>query len=36
MNLETIRGEINALDEELLKLFERRSVLTAQVAGYKK
>ncbi len=36
MNLETIRGEINALDEELLELFERRSALTAQVAGYKK
>ena len=36
MNLDTIRGEINELDAELLELFERRCALTAQVAAYKK
>ena len=36
MNLEEIRTEIDALDKELLALFERRMDLCRDVALYKK
>lgn len=36
MELEQIRAQINALNEELLRLFEKRMQLCGQVAEYKK
>jgi chorismate mutase/prephenate dehydratase len=36
MDLNELRGEINAIDEEILNLFLRRMDITSQVADYKK
>ncbi|MCQ2449027.1 MAG: chorismate mutase [Clostridia bacterium] len=35
-NLETVRAEISAIDEQMAKLFERRMKATEEVANYKK
>jgi chorismate mutase/prephenate dehydratase len=36
MDLNELRGEINAIDEEILNLFLRRMDIASQVADYKK